>query len=105
MWPTPLSLPKVLYFSLRYYHVLVHGAICAVCEHALLAAARERLMANDAPQMGSPNITPQKSAKRLSFDKAVSALNRIWTPAHYYSPYLCLVVSSIMVMIASEGEA
>ncbi|KAJ2928269.1 hypothetical protein H1R20_g8839, partial [Candolleomyces eurysporus] len=25
MWPTPISLPKVLFFSLRYY-ILIHGA-------------------------------------------------------------------------------
>ena len=42
MWPAPLSLPKVLFLVLRYYHVVVHGAICAVCEYALLAPRKIR---------------------------------------------------------------
>ncbi|TEB38094.1 hypothetical protein FA13DRAFT_723060 [Coprinellus micaceus] len=69
MWPTPLSLPKVLYFSATV--LPCHGAW------------------RDLRRLWPPhNTTPQKSVKALSFDKAVSPL---------------IDVSSIMVMIASEG--
>ena len=33
MWPTPLSFPKVLFFALRYYYVLIHGVWSTICEH------------------------------------------------------------------------
>jgi hypothetical protein len=34
MWPTPLSVPKVLFFALRYY-ILIHHILAILCGYIL----------------------------------------------------------------------
>ncbi|KAJ2932973.1 hypothetical protein H1R20_g4110, partial [Candolleomyces eurysporus] len=43
MWPTPISLPKVLFFALRY-HILVHGVFAMTLSTKLTVIASETIL-------------------------------------------------------------
>ncbi|KAJ3532515.1 hypothetical protein NMY22_g7710 [Coprinellus aureogranulatus] len=79
MWPTPFSLPKVLFFALRYY-VMVQTAFAA--------------------SYGLP--------RGMSPEQCEAAFLRIGSRSLHRSPCMSLtarhLVSSIIVMIASEGR-
>jgi hypothetical protein len=70
MWPTPLSFPKVLFFALRYYYVLIHGVWSTICEYLNVhvhRASRTDECATVRLQMASQEGSVPKNVGLLSF--------------------------------------